>query len=392
MSGKASDQQWPWWPLLPLYPYGRRRTLFRELIANQVWSFEQLQGLYYVAVPVRLTAVKVSEGLMLLNPLPPTKELLSSLRTLEEKYGPVVTIVLPTSSGLEHKISMPALSRSFPKAQLWVAPGQWSFPLRLPSTFLGIPNWRTKTLGEDGFPHAETCDWIPLGPLDLGLGRFQEIACFHKPSQAILVTDSLVGIEAKPPELFDFDPTPLLFHARERGDEPLQDSPVARKKGWSRIVLFASFLRPAKLAIPSLIDVFRNAFKPGLLNARSHFGLYPFRWEEGWEKSASELIGETKPRLQIAPVLERLVFPRARQTFLDWLDDLIALRGLRWLISAHHSAPIPFNQRDCRTLKRRISSDLWANGKGDFQFLDGLDKTLIKSGVVPQDPLKEFKD
>ena len=75
----ASDQRWPWWPLLPLYPYGRRRTIFRELIPDQIWGFEQLQGLYYVAVPVRLTVVKVEGGLMLINPLPPTTELLRYL-------------------------------------------------------------------------------------------------------------------------------------------------------------------------------------------------------------------------------------------------------------------------------------------------------------------------
>jgi len=38
--------------LLPLYPYGRRRTLVRSLIADRLWSFEQLQGVWYVAVPI----------------------------------------------------------------------------------------------------------------------------------------------------------------------------------------------------------------------------------------------------------------------------------------------------------------------------------------------------
>ena len=60
--------------LLPLYPYGRRRSVFSELIPGQLWSLEQLQGVYYVAVPVRLTVAKVPGGLMLVNPLPPTGE------------------------------------------------------------------------------------------------------------------------------------------------------------------------------------------------------------------------------------------------------------------------------------------------------------------------------
>ena len=37
-----ADQRWGFWPLLPLYPYGRRRTLFSELIPGQLWSLEQL--------------------------------------------------------------------------------------------------------------------------------------------------------------------------------------------------------------------------------------------------------------------------------------------------------------------------------------------------------------
>ena len=106
MSNLASEQKWSWWPLLPLYPYGRKRTIFRELVPNQIWSFEQLQGIYYVAVPVRLLVVRVKNGLMIINPLPPTEELLSDINVLVKKIGPVKTIVLPTASGLEHKIAV----------------------------------------------------------------------------------------------------------------------------------------------------------------------------------------------------------------------------------------------------------------------------------------------
>ena len=69
---QSEHQHWPWWPLLPLYPYGKRATHVEELIPGQVWSFEQLQGVYYVAVPIRLTVVKVPGGLIQINPLPPT--------------------------------------------------------------------------------------------------------------------------------------------------------------------------------------------------------------------------------------------------------------------------------------------------------------------------------
>ena len=68
----SPSRAWPWWPLLPLYPYGQRRTLIRELIPAQVWSFEQLQGVFYVAVPIRMTVLRVQGGLMLYAPVPPT--------------------------------------------------------------------------------------------------------------------------------------------------------------------------------------------------------------------------------------------------------------------------------------------------------------------------------
>ena len=235
-------QNWFWWPLLPLYPYGSRKTVFKELVPNQIWGLEQLQGLYYVAVPIRLTVVKTSKGLMLINPLPPTSELLEMIHALERKHGPVLSIVLPTASGLEHKISLPSLARSFPKALVWICPGQWSFPLSLPLTWLGFPSSRTRVLFADGLPNTEICEWISLGPIDIGLGRFQEVACFHRPSGSLMVTDALVGIESDPPELFDYDPTPLLFHGRDYGYEPLNDSREIRRKGWARLVLFASFL------------------------------------------------------------------------------------------------------------------------------------------------------
>ncbi len=383
---------WPWWPLLPLYPYGCRKTLVREIIPQQIWSFEQLQGLYYVAVPVRLTVVKVSGGLMIFNPLPPTEELRHQLSELEELHGPVLTIVQPTASGLEHKVSLPALSRAFPKAEIWVCPGQWSFPVNYPLNWLGIPINRTKVLLHDGYPHEDLFSWISLGPLDIGLGRFQEVSCFHKPSGSVLVTDALVGIHQDPPELFEFDPTPLLFHSRDRGDQPLLDTPEARKKGWARLVLFSSFLRPDLLDIPSFFYVLRFAFRPGLFSPKSHFGIFPFSWKDGWENSARELIGQERPLLQIAPVLERLVFPRAKETILEWLDDLMKLEGVDKLISAHFSAPIEFNQNTIGEFRNEIKSRNWASSEGDWRFLGSVDKALLKTGVVPIDPLSKFKD
>ena len=215
------NKKWNWWPLFPLYPYGKKKTILRELIPDQIWSLEQIQGLYYVAVPIRMTVIKVDNGLMLMNPLPPTKELINELEKLIAIHGKIKTIILPSASGLEHKIGLPALSRIFKDAEIWLCPGQWSFPINLPLDFLGIPSKRSRILFEEGTPHANSFKWSSLGPLNLGLGRYQEISCFHYPTKTLHVTDAIVGIDSTPPEIFNFDPTPLLFHSRERGDEPL---------------------------------------------------------------------------------------------------------------------------------------------------------------------------
>ena len=390
MSNLASEQKWSWWPLLPLYPYGRKRTIFRELVPNQIWSFEQLQGIYYVAVPVRLLVVRVKNELMIINPLPPTDELLRDIDVLVKKIGPVKTIVLPTASGLEHKIGLPALARAFPNAKIWVCPGQFSFPFQLPFDWLGIPSDRTNILLADGFPYEDFCEWISLGPIDIGLARFQEICCFHKPSKSLLVTDALVGIEETPPELFDLDPTPLLFHSREKGSEELIDTPMARRKGWLRLVLFASYLMPEKLEIPKIKEIFGNSFKPNLRNKRAHFGIYPFSWQKGWELSAMKIVGKKTPLIQIAPVLERLVFPRARKAYISWLNKVESLQGISWLISAHYCGKVRFSKYEIKTLKDKINKSDWANNEGDLSFLSWLDQKLLDIGVVPKNPFKKF--
>ncbi len=380
------DQFWPWWPLLPLYPYGRRRSLVRELIPGQVWSVEQLQGVFYVAVPIRMTVVRLRRGLLLYAPVAPTTEVRRALQELSERYGPVCTIVLPTASGLEHKVPVPAMARAFPEAEVWVTPKQWSFPLPLPPSWLGFPSRRTRVLFHDGVPHGDELAWVPLGPLDLGLGTFMEVACLHRASGSLLITDALVGIPAEPPEVFAADPTPLLFHARERGDQPLLDSPELRRIGWQRLVLFASYLRPDQLVVPPWREVLSQALRPGLRSARAYFGLYPFRWQSGWHQEFAQLVPGDAPQLQVAPVLERLVFPRARASLVGWLRQLARLGEIRWLIPAHYEAPLVSSAEQLDQLADQLESRTWAPDQRSWAYLANLDRLLLKLGLVPENP------
>ena len=378
------DKIWPWWPLFPLYPYGSKKTIINELIPEQIWSLEQIQGIYYVAVPVRMTVIKVNDGLMILNPLPPTIELINQLSELTFKHGPIKAIVLPTASGLEHKIGLPSLARIFNESEIWLCPGQWSFPLNLPLDFLGIPSKRTKILFDDGLPFEDYCKWTSLGPINLGLGRFQEISCFHKPTGSLHVTDAIVGIESDPPKIFDYDPSPLLFHSRDRGDELLVDSPEKRKKGWARLVLFASYLRPGKLKIPSLNYVVKYSFKKGLRNKKSHFGIYPFLWDKDWEESKKVIIGDNYPKIQIAPVLQRLIFPRSKELLSSWLNEVKNFKDMKYLISAHYSSPLKFSEVDCQKIINKVNSEEWNSLNEDNKFLYDFYERLYKLGIIPK--------
>ncbi|MFM8935612.1 MAG: DUF4336 domain-containing protein [Vulcanococcus sp.] len=383
---RPAEQRWPWWPLLPLYPYGRRRTLVRELIPGQIWSFEQLQGIFYVAVPIRMTVVRVRGGLMLYAPVAPTAELLRQLRDLEAQHGPVCSIVLPTASGLEHKLPVPAMARAFPQAEVWITPGQWSFPVQLPAAWLGFPGARTRVLGDQGYPHPDELVWLSLGPIDLGLGRFHELTCLHRASGALLITDALVAINRQPPELFSADPTPLLFHARDRGDQPLCDSPEARRRGWQRLALFASVLRPDALQVPPLGALLGQAFGPGCRQPRSYFGLYPFHWAASSEQAFEALTAAAPGALQVAPVLERLVFPRARAVLLRWLQQVAQIQDLRWVVPAHYDAPVPASRDTIQALIDSIESRTWAPREGNWAYLARLDDLLLRAGVVPSEP------
>lgn len=377
------QQIWPWWPLLPLYPYGLRRTFIREIIPNQIWSFEQLHGIWYVAVPIRMTVIKVGKELMLFSPIPATGELLEALRKLEEQHGPVRTIVLASTSGLEHKIPVPAMARAFPYAQIWISDLQWSFPIQLPSEWLGFPAHRTRILFQDGVPYPDQLSWIPLGPLDLGLGCFLEVACLDHSTGSLLVTDALVAIRSTPPEPFNTDPTPLLFHAREKGSEALRDTPENRTKGWKRILLFANYFRPRCVSIPGVPTIASELLHKDCRNAKSHFGFYPFRWSQDWEEEVKWFLEQDgSSPVRIAPVLERLVFPRARNEYSKWLNEISKHKGICQLVGCHYHAPEPIRADHLISYSELIQQREWAPSMDSWQTLASIDQALIGLGIV----------
>ena len=359
---QPADQNWAWWPLLPLYPFGQRRTLRCELVPGQIWSFEQLQGVFFVAVPIRMTAVKLKDGLLLYAPVAATAECIALVRELEADHGPVRTIVHPSSSGLEHKVGVPAMARAFPEADVWVTPGQWSFPVSLPLSWLGFPHGRTKVLFDDGLPNSDEMCWEQLGPVPLGPGPFCEATVLHLASGSLLCTDALVSISEQWPELLDLDPKPLLYHGRNNGTEPMDDCPERRLRGWKRLVLFATCLKPHAVE-----QVWRR---------------FPFRWQSGWEDDFAAL--SRGGQLRVAPILEDLVFPRHRPLMSQWLRRCAQLPVQR-LLPAHFEAPVV-----CESAQLIALADAWERQvepeaeQQDRSFLCSFNRQIERLGLVPR--------
>ncbi|XP_039069345.1 uncharacterized protein LOC120215877 isoform X2 [Hibiscus syriacus] len=243
----------------PLGPFLNRRTTRTEAVKGSIWLFEQEQALGFssVSTNIRMTVIKLkSGGLWVHAPIAPTKE---CIELLKELGAPVEYIVLPTFA-YEHKIFVGPFSRKFPKAQVWVAPRQWSWPLNLPLEFFGI--FRAKILkNEDpSTPWADEIEQKVLSSPEVGIGPYVEVAFYHKRSRTLLVTDAVIYVPKKPPECINKEyllasaknglAVKILSKGKKVIYEPVVDNEINRQKGWERMVLQILFLGPSNLLEP----------------------------------------------------------------------------------------------------------------------------------------------
>lgn len=390
-TAQRREHSWWFWFLVPLYPYRRRRTLRREAVPGMVWTLDQLQGVLYTVVPIRMTIVKLAAGgLLVYAPIAPTQECIRLVKELESAHGAVRYILLPTASGLEHKVFVPAFARCFPDAQLYVTPHQWSFPLNLPLAWLGFPRERTQTLPLNSAeaPFADEFDYAILD-INLGKGSFGEVALLHKRSQTLLVTDTVLSVPETPPEILQLDPYPLLFHARDSALERLEDSEANRCKGWQRIALFAIYFQPGVLKTVGLAQAIRDGLKAPNHSPKAYFGLFPFQWQPGWERSFHALSGQGRPF--VAPILQTFILDHDPQAVLAWADK-VASWSFERIIPCHFDAPIAttpqaFRQafsvfdESCST-GETFGSTNQPLPPGDVQFIRNLEETLDKRGIT----------
>ena len=388
------DFSWSFWPILPLYPYGKRRTIRKEVVQDTIWTFDQLQGILYVVVPIRMTVIKLDEGgLLVYAPIAPTPECIRLINELVAKYGNVKYIILPTVSGLEHKVFVGPFARYFPQAQVFIAPNQWSFPLNLPLSWLGFPSKRTQLLPQDSSkaPFAQEFDYAILGPLNLKLGWFGEVALLHKRSHTLLVTDSIVVIPEYPPPIVQFDPYPLLFHAKDNTFDVIEDNQLNRCKGWQRICLFAFYFRPTMLEVLTWGQTFRHALKAPDRSKKAYFGLFPAQWKKNWRRSFDILRGEG--HLLVAPILQTLILNRVPRETLDWVNQ-IASWDFQQIIPCHFESPIntephkfrqafSFLEKQTNINAEVLKNKSYSFPEDDLKLLKKINEILNKFSLVP---------
>ena len=80
---QPQDLSWRFWFTLPIYPYSKRQTIRTEVLPDTIWTFDQVQGIFYVIVPIRMTIVKLAAGgLLVYAPVAPTAECLRLVNEL----------------------------------------------------------------------------------------------------------------------------------------------------------------------------------------------------------------------------------------------------------------------------------------------------------------------
>ena len=393
-----------------------RPTVRRELVPGRIWSFEQVQGVIYVQVPVRMTVVKLDAGgLFVYAPIAPTRECLRLLAEVEAEHGPVRHILLPTSA-LEHKYFAGAFADAKPAAQLWVAPYQYTFPVDLPLSLQGFPRG-TRVLpemtgsdgksgvdGRTGGSDQQAPEWasqLPykfLGPIKEQVGGFQEVVCFDSTTSTLLVTDLVCSIPAAPPEISKIDDRALRFHSRDDAGDSAPSTEAALTAGWRKICLFALYFQSSPLNVVSPPDgspagavrFFRTAFPPEVppdVKGLGWNGFLAWRWRPEW-RAAFDAVSLNGAPL-VPPIIQVAILNREPARVLAFVDAVASDFRFTRIVPAHFDAAVaatPKEWSEAFNFLRAVPlggagarKDLPA---ADLEFLRMFEAGLVRAGTI----------
>lgn len=389
------DRRYEWglgsvaFSLLPLAPGNRRVTILDEIVPNSMWTLDQVQGVVNVNVPVRSVVVRLKEGgLLIYNPVAPTIECLEYVKELESKHGPVKHILLG-SLGLEHKALCGPFTRCFPGAEVWLQPGQWSFPVNLPSWLFGFPfGSKLNDMPENSAeaPWSNDFETAVLGPLRFkSVGAFGETALFHRASKTLIVTDTIVKVPNEAPPILQEDPRAILYHSRDAALDDVEDTDEARRRGWRRMALFGLFFFPSGIQVSSVPEAFGALGKASdtakMLGKGSlpfSGALYPWTWVINESKNFKAL----QNGLLVAPILQKLILDREPERVAEWVDT-VSQWPIQRIIPAHFENNIRASKTDFRKAFRFLGGERPpADIEDDLFLLNFLSDILTKVGVV----------
>jgi len=377
-----TPQDYGLYGVLPIGPYKRKKTIMETVVPDKIWTFDQKFGILNVQVPVRMTVVKLSSGgLFVYNPVAATPECLDMMKELVKQYGPVKHIVLGTVA-IEHKVYAGVFAQKFPSAKIWLQPGQYAFPSNLPDTFLGFPPGRTfnmpKNIGEAPDDWSDF-EFETLGPFISRDGAFGETVFYHKPTESLLVTDTVLEVTDEVPTIFEDDPKPLLYHARDTMTEVVEDTREIRERGWRRVVLFGLFFNPSSIDIKDGGEALSNR-RPDI--NPDFAGIYPFDWVRDEIPSFKALQGG----LLVAPILQQLILNRNPVDTLDFADK-VSKWSFNRIIPAHLKNDIKYDGKAYRQAfsfleKSGVPEGLPKPLPADMKALVDAEVNLLESGAI----------
>lgn len=303
-------------------------------------------------------------GLVVYAPVAPTKECLSLMEELIDKYGPVRDIILP-STAVEHKVNAGPFARAYPSANFYVTDKQYAFPLNLPNSFLGLPSWTKPlpqtSLGNDLWGGELEHEVLTVKP---GIGSmYQDVALYHKPSGSVLVCDAVFAVTEDPPRILTEEEEytrALLFHARDTKDEVVEDTPENRRKGWRRIVLLFDFFFPGSgrgdLGPGPILEALKTPnYKDGW------GGWQPFTWGPDEVKDFEKFSAGGKPT--ILPIIQ-IILARGPKEVKRWLD-IVTKWNFKTVVPMHLDAPLAVTPSQFQSAFQFVAS-----GKNEVRFCD----------------------
>lgn len=198
--------------------------------------------------------VRLQDGSLWVHaPLAPSREFFELVESCAEECGApssgpsgagssaVRHIVVPTYA-LEHKVFAKDALLRWSDAQLWLSPGQFSFPRRSVSDEFvwgrrpsGVLSLSDEDAGAPAVPWAMELPYQTLAAGTFSIGgtptTFYETAFFHRASRSLIVTDALARVPLEAPPLSD-PARLLLVSKRSTADPQPADTPEARQAGW----------------------------------------------------------------------------------------------------------------------------------------------------------------